>query len=155
MDGKILALVRALRPVTLWLDRYGAPVVDLLIRLALFRLFFFSGLTKIGNWEGALQLFEYEYQLPILPPVLAAYLGTATELLASTALLIGLCSRLAALPLLILTMTIQFVLGAANPAYNAFEHYLWMVMLLNVVVRGPGLLSVDQWLVSRAVSTKP
>jgi len=124
-------------------QRYGTPVVDLLIRIALFRVFFWSGLVKIHDWAGTIQLFQYEYMVPILPPELAATLAAATELGASALVLIGLFSRLAAVPLLVMSMVIQFVLGAVNPAYNQLEHYLWMVLALSVIVRGPGSLSLD------------
>jgi len=125
------------------MQRIGAPIVDLLIRIALFRVFFWSGLVKIHDWGATLQLFQYEYMVPLLPPNIAAVLAAASELGASSLILIGLFSRLAAVPLLCLAMVIQFALGAVNPAYNQLEHYLWMVLLLNVITRGPGLLSVD------------
>ena len=127
-------------------QRNGSPIVDLLIRLALFRVFFWSGLVKIHDWPGTVQLFQYEYMVPLLPPNIAASLATACELGASSLILLGLLSRLASIPLLLMSMVIQFVLGAANPAYNELEHYLWMVLLLNIVIRGPGMLSIDNWL---------
>lgn len=134
-------------------QRYGSPVVDLLIRLALFRVFFWSGLVKIHDWPGTVQLFQYEYMVPLLPANLSAVLAASCELGASSLVLIGLMSRLAAMPLLLMSMVIQFVLGASNPAYNDIEHYLWMVLLLSVIVRGPGLLSIDAWLRRQARST--
>ena len=124
-------------------QRYGTPIIDLLIRIALFRVFFWSGLVKIHDWAGTIQLFQYEYMVPVLPPELAATLAAAVELGASTLVLIGLFSRAAAVPLLAMSMVIQFVLGAVNPAYNELEHYLWMVLALSVIVRGPGSLSID------------
>jgi putative oxidoreductase len=92
------------------------------------------------------QLFQYEYMVPVLPPDIAAVLAAACELGASSLLVLGLFSRLAAIPLLLMSMVIQFVLGAANPAYNDLEHYLWMVLLLSVILRGPGAISVDAWM---------
>ena len=53
------------------------------------------------------------------------------------------------LALLALTMVIQFVLGAVDPAYNQLQHYLWMMLLLMLAVRGPGVLSLDAWLERR------
>jgi putative oxidoreductase len=146
MINRVFALLDAVQ-------RYGAPVVDLLIRLALFRVFFWSGLVKIHDWPGTVQLFQYEYMVPVLPPDLAAVLAAACELGASSLVLIGLFCRMAALPLLGMSMVIQFVLGAVNPAYNDLEHYLWMVLLLSVIVRGPGLFSLDTLLRTRLVST--
>lgn len=123
--------------------RVGGPIVDLLIRLAIFRVFFWSGLVKIHDWNGTVQLFQYEYMVPQIPPSWAAVLATGFELGASSLVLVGFLTRLAALPLLGMAIVIQFVLGAANPDYNQLEHYLWMVLLLHLVIRGPGLLSLD------------
>jgi len=148
-------VARFTRVITLLdvVQHHGAPVVDLLIRVALFRVFFWSGLVKIHDWAGTVQLFQYEYRVPLLPPDLAASLAAACELGASSLVLIGLLSRVAAIPLLLMSMVIQFVLGAANPAYNDLEHYMWMVLLLSVIVRGAGPLSIDGWL--RAHITVP
>jgi putative oxidoreductase len=139
LPSRAIALIDAVQ-------RNGAPIVDLLIRLALFRVFFWSGLVKIHDWPGTVQLFQFEYMVPVLPPNVAAVLAAACELGASSLILIGLLSRVAAIPLLLMSMVIQFVLGATNPAYNDLEHYLWMVLLLSIIVRGPGILSVDAWL---------
>jgi putative oxidoreductase len=127
------------------LERYGTPLADLLVRLVVFRVFFWSGLVKIHDWPGTVQLFQYEYMVPWLPPPFAAILAAGFELGASSLILVGFATRLAVLPLLGMSMVIQFVLGAANPAYNQLEHYLWMVLLLQLLVRGPGLLSLDYW----------
>jgi putative oxidoreductase len=127
------------------LEQFGGPIIDLLIRIAVFRVFFWSGLVKIHDWQGTVQLFQYEYMVPLLSPPVAATLATCFELGASVLVLLGFLTRLAALPLLGMSMVIQFVLGANNPDYNQLEHYLWMVLLLSIIVRGPGLFSVDYW----------
>jgi putative oxidoreductase len=141
--------VRAVVSIRHALETYLAPLVDLAVRIVLFRVFFWSGLTKLDDWQSTLYLFEYEYQVPLLPVPVAAILGTAIELGASTFMLIGLFARLAALPMLGLAMVIQFVLGAANPAYNDLEHFLWMALLLVVIAHGPGALSLDAWIAKR------
>ncbi len=56
------------------------PIFALAVRLYVARVFFTSGMIKLSNWAGTLALFENEYQVPVLPPNLAAYLGTAAEL---------------------------------------------------------------------------
>ncbi len=147
-ENKILAVIARL-------EQIGAPVIDLLLRIAIFRVFFWSGLVKIHDWPGTLQLFHYEYMVPVLPVGLAATLAASFELGASSLVLVGLATRLAVLPLLGMTMVIQFVLGATNPAYNQLEHYLWMVLLLALLVRGPGLLSIDHWLRRRYEQSMP
>lgn len=135
-DGPVRTLLDAL-------DTYLAPLADLAVRIAIFRVFFWSGLVKINDWQGTLTLFEYEYMVPVLPIGPAAMLTTAFELGATSLVLVGFGARLAALPLLGISLVIQFVLGAGNPAYNQIEHYLWMALLLTVIARGPGLLSID------------
>ncbi|MFZ1643399.1 MAG: DoxX family protein [Candidatus Contendobacter sp.] len=127
-----------------------APLADLLLRLAVFRVFFWSGLIKLHDWSSTLLLFESEYHVPLLPPALAATLATGAELGASLLVLAGLATRLAALPLLGITLVIQFVLGAADPAYNQLQHYLWMALLLTLIARGPGAWSLDAWLERRS-----
>lgn len=125
------------------LETLGVPLVDLAVRVWIGLVFFRSGLQKIDDWESTLFLFEYEYVLPIIPFELAAYLGTAFELAMPIFLFIGLAARLAAIPLLGMALTIQFILGANNAAYNDFNHYAWMVFTLLIIMRGPGKISVD------------
>ncbi|MER2583468.1 MAG: DoxX family membrane protein, partial [Candidatus Competibacter sp.] len=91
------------------------PVADFLARYWVAAAFFSSGLTKTTTGSFALfgytfsyplsvfptdstfTLFEYEYHVPLLSPMLAAYLGTAAELLLPVFLLLGLGTRYAAL----------------------------------------------------------
>ena len=133
---------RYLQTVTRF-ESVAGGLADLIIRLAVFRIFFWSGLVKIHDWPGTLQLFEYEYMVPVLPIGLAAILATAFELGASSFILIGLGTRFAAIPLLAMTCIIQFGLGGRDPAYNQLEHYLWMALLLSLILRGGGRYSLD------------
>ena len=125
------------------LNAWGAPLLQLGIRLWIAEVVFTSGLTKIQDWDTTVLLFEAEYQVPFLPPDVAALLGTTFELAMPVLLVAGLMTRLAALPLLGMALVIQFVLGAANPAYDSVEHFYWMFLLLAIVVHGPGHLSLD------------
>jgi putative oxidoreductase len=70
-------------------------------RLYVAWVFFKSGLTKLNNWESTLELFEYEYVVPVLDSVSAAYLATVGELVLPVLLALGLFSRKAALGLFI------------------------------------------------------
>lgn len=129
-----------------WLDHYAAPPFDLAVRLTMAPIFFRSGLQKIGDWPATLFLFREEYRLPLLPPDAAALLATATELTMPVLLVLGLATRLAAVPLLAMALVIQFVLGAANPAFSNPQHYFWMLLLAGLILRGGGRLSLDHWL---------
>src|SRR5881628_931209 len=74
----------------------GAPLADLGVRLFVAAVFFQSGLTKIANWSSTLSLFENEYAVPLLPPQVAAFLGTGVELFFPVLLVLGLGTRFAA-----------------------------------------------------------
>ena len=128
------------------LGRFPLPLLQLMFRVAVAAVFFKSGLTKIASWELTLQLFQEEYAVPLLPVPLAATLATAAELSMPVLLVLGLGARLAALPLLGMTMVIQLFVYPENWA----EHLLWASILLFIATRGPGLLSLDH-LVRRAV----
>ncbi|CAO3433508.1 DoxX family protein [Azospirillum endophyticum] len=125
------------------LNSWGTPLLQLALRLWIARVFFNSGLTKIQDWDTTVLLFQEEYKVPFLPPDLAALLGTTFELGMPILLVAGLMTRVAALPLLGMSLIIQFVLGAANPAYDSIEHFYWMFLLLAIIVHGPGRLSLD------------
>ena len=132
-----------------WLDRNAAPLVDLAIRLVMASVFFRSALQKLSDWPATLYLFQYEYEVPLLPPELAAPLTTAAELTMPVLLVLGLGTRLAAVPLLAMAMVIQFVLGARNPAFDNPQHVLWMLLLASLIVRGGGSLSLDRLIARR------
>ena len=63
-----------------FLDTWLWPLVQLALRILLFRVFFWSGLTKIADFDQTVLLFEWEYQVPLLPADIAAVLATAVEL---------------------------------------------------------------------------
>jgi len=121
------------------LGRFPLPLLQLMFRVAVAAVFFKSGLTKIASWELTLQLFQEEYAVPLLPVPIAATLATTAELSMPVLLVLGLGARLAALPLLGMTLVIQLFVYPENWA----EHLMWASLLLFIVTRGPGLLSVD------------
>jgi len=125
------------------LDTWLFPLVQLGLRLWMAKVFFTSGLTKIADWNITLQLFEFEYKVPLLPVEVAAFLGTFFELVMPVLLVLGLFTRAAAVPLLVMAMVIQFVVGASNPAFDHVEHYYWMLLLMVLIARGGGTLSLD------------
>ncbi len=111
-------------------------------------MFWRSGQTKVEGFhirEETFLLFREEYKVPLLPPDVAAYLSTFAEHLFPVLLVIGLASRLSALALFGMTMVIQlFVFPDGWP-----EHILWVSLMLVIVARGPGALSLDHLLWSR------
>jgi putative oxidoreductase len=109
------------------------------LRFAVATVFWNSAMTKLANWDTTLSLFSDEYQLPLIPPDIAAYLATSIEISTSILLVLGLLTRPAAFVLLGMTAVIEiFVYPQAWPT-----HIQWAAMLLVLLCRGPGKLSLD------------
>ncbi|MDG4596696.1 MAG: FAD-dependent oxidoreductase [Candidatus Contendobacter sp.] len=118
------------------------PFLDLAIRLWLAQAFWVSGVLKLANWDTALTLATYEYPVPWLNPSTAAVLGVVIEVLGSMLLVFGLATRLVAIPLLALTLVIQFEYRALD------QHLYWAVLFGWYVVMGAGPISLDRLLAS-------
>jgi len=96
--------------------------------------------------DSALYLFENEYHLPLLSPMLAAILATIGEHLFSTLLLIGFFTRFAAFGIAMMTLVIQlFVYPEAYPTQGT-----WLAIAMLLMYRGAGCLSLDHWLLKRS-----
>lgn len=124
-----------------------APIGDLVIRLWVANVFWKSGLSKIQSVETTLQLFRYEYSVPLLPPELAAYLSMFTELTFSVLLAVGLAGRLSAAALFFVNIVAVISYPALEEA-GLNQHQLWGLLLLVPLLHGPGKLSLDH-LISR------
>ena len=117
----------------------------LALRIYVARVFFNSGLIKLGNWQGTLGLFENEYHVPLLPPNVAAVLGTAAEIGLPVFLLLGLGTRAAAIALFIFNIVAVISYPSLSDA-GLKDHILWGTMLLVTIFYGPGRIAVDEWL---------
>jgi len=127
---------------------YLTPVVDLGARIWLASVFWKSGMTKIASWDSTLNLFNYVYSVPVLPPDLAAALATGVELGGAALLAIGLAGRFGTAALFILNIVAVVSYPDLSPV-GLKDHYYWGLLLLIFLVRGPGKLSVDHWIRSR------
>jgi putative oxidoreductase len=132
-------IIGALQRVIGWLEAVPYSLLALPLRFAVATVFWNSGTTKLANWDATLQLFEDEYKVPLLPPDIAAHLGATIELTTPVLLVLGFLTRPAALVLLGMTSIIEvFVYPQAWPT-----HIQWAAMLLVLLCRGPGNLSID------------
>jgi putative oxidoreductase len=146
----------AVDTLTAWCERIPHGVIAFIARFSLAATFWQSGQTKVENFqidlirgdvqvgvprlaESAVDLFRDEYALPLLPPEWAAPLAATAEHVFPLLLLIGLATRFSASALLVMTLVIQLVVYPA--AYPT--HGLWAALLLYLMARGPGVLSVD------------
>lgn len=118
----------------------------LALRVYIAWIFLKSGLLKLENWPQTLELFASEYQVPVLPPVLAAYVGTAGELIFPSLIIIGLFTRWAALGL----FAVNAMAVISYPQLFEFEcpaaindHKFWAMLITAIFVFGAGRLSLD------------
>lgn len=120
-------------------EKYLSHLLLLGVRFWLAYIFFTSGLSKIASWSATLYLFEYEYAVPFIPFELAAYLATATELIASALIAVGALARLSTIPLFVLTLVIEYTYP------SQIEHLYWGILILTIACFGAGRLSIDHW----------
>jgi len=113
-----------------------------------------SGILKFTAWDTTLYLFENEYRTPLLPPLAAAIMGTAGELIFPVLLFAGLASRLSALGLFavnaLAVYSYQHVLLSEGFEAAIGQHVLWGFMLALLAILGPGRISLDHLLVRLA-----
>jgi len=130
-------------------------------RFSIAAVFWKSGQTKVQGFaidivggeftlgvpqlsDSVIELFRDEYKLPLIAPEIAAPMAAFAEHLFPLLILIGLATRFSALALLVMTLTIQLlVYPDAWPT-----HGLWATVLIFLIARGPGILSLDH-LISR------
>ena len=126
-------------------------VINLGIRLVIFRVFWLSAQTKIQGLTLFGQHFAFwnltdgvffqfwEYPAPFDSNFMI-YLGTISEFFLPLFILFGLFTRYAALGLIGVTAVIQFV----SPEGWWGSHVYWLILLILLVRQGGGLVSVDR-----------
>lgn len=135
-------------------------LVALVLRLAMARVFFLDGQTRV---EGPLvpvdvHGFDFSFVLPLqvkaetytslltgylpvqVPPGLIAYLVSGAEFLLPIMLVLGLGTRIAAFGLLVIAAFMQLYV---MPQALWTTHVYWAAILLVLLSRGPGQLSID------------
>jgi len=144
------------------MSKIPVGAISLLARLVMASIFWKSAMTKIAlndagggdfslsqiwnvislDWtvmDSTYMLFEYEYDLPVLPANWAAHMALSAEILLPIALVLGLFTRFAALAMLGMTLVIQIFVYP-----NLWSvHGLWAVALLLIMTKGAGRLSLD------------
>ena len=115
-------------------------LLQLVFRFSIASVFWKSGQSKIASWDTTILLFTNEYHVPLLGPQLAAALSASFELGCSVLIVAGLLTRLATLPLFGMVFVIQTFVYPENWV----EHLTWATMLLFLLTRGPGPISLDR-----------
>ena len=123
-------------------------ILLLLTRVWVSWQFLKSGWLKATNWDVTLELFRYEYHVPLLPPQVAAMAGTFGELFFPVLLICGLFTRAGALGLFAVNafavVSYWHVLG--KPGFEAAlgQHVLWGFMIAVIAIFGAGAISLDR-----------
>ncbi len=134
------------------LAQWGGSLLNLGLRLYVGWVFFKAGLAKLRDWDATVALFHDEYQVPLLPPDLAAVMGAAGELVLPLLLFAGLLTRPAALGLffvnLMAVISYPQLFGFDCPA-AINDHRYWGILLLSIIAFGPGRFSIDAMLGAR------
>jgi putative oxidoreductase len=127
--------------------RWAAPLLG---RLGVGLVFLSTGWGKVHNIEKVTGFFT---SLGIPAPHFQAFLVGYSELLCGAALVVGLLTRLATIPLLV-SMVVA-ILTAKLPELHGlfdlvgFDEFTYLVVLLMVAILGPGAVSLDAVLVKR------
>ena len=112
-------------------------------RLYVAKVFFQAGLTKLNDWDTTLFLFQEEYQVPLLPYQLAAYLGTLGELVFPVLLVLGLATKFSALGLFVVNIVAVISLAEIAPA-ALYLHVVWGILLAQIAIYGGGAIACDR-----------
>ena len=144
------ALRARLADIVALLERFPLAVLQLLFRISIGAVFWNSGLTKIASWQSTVVLFRDEYRVPVIPPEIAATLAASVELTCPVLLLLGLATRLATLPMLGMTFVIEVFVYPED----WIEHLIWASLLLFLLTRGAGAISLDRWIAPRLLDRR-
>jgi len=124
-----------------------SSIVLLAIRGLIAYIFFSSGVLKLpagflgigeGDWSSTIYLFQTDYAVPLLSPELAAYIGTAIEIIAPIMLVFGFGTRIAATAIFVMALVIEFTYQ------HNLEHTYWMLLTGVLITHGGGVISVDR-----------
>ena len=129
------------------------PIAAIAMRWYVSWQFLKSGWLKLSDWNQTIDLFTSEYHVPVLPPYLAAIVGTFGELFFPMLLIVGLAGRIAPLGLFAVNAmaVISYSQVLLQDGFEAAlgQHVLWGVLLGILAVYGQGSLSLDRLIQSR------
>lgn len=165
--GSSSPLTRLVTTIITRFESIPNTFIALIARISIAAVFWTSGQTKVQGFvvnlitgdfqlgwprlsDSVVSLFRDEYKLPFVAPEIAAPMAATAEHLLPLLLLIGLSTRFSALAVLGMTLVIEvFVYPDAYPT-----HGTWAAVLLYLMARGPGKLSVDHWLATRRPASR-
>jgi putative oxidoreductase len=136
---------KLLRPLIIFALNFR-DLGDLVARWWVAKIFFLSAMDKISSWDTTLVLFKYDYNVPFISFVSAAYIGTGLELILPIFLILGLGGRLTIFIFFIynIVCVISFHFLWTPAGTSGFDdHVDWGLLLLLLFLHGPGRYSLD------------
>lgn len=136
--------------------RPAQPVLLLVIRLYWGWSFFLTGRGKLLHLDRTAEFFA---SLQIPWPKLNAGLAGSVECAGGLLLMVGLCSRVVAVPLIV-TLLVAYATAERDALFAFFSDpdkftgatpFLFLFAVVVVFVFGPGSWSLDEWLLRRKV----
>ena len=127
--------------------QHGVSLPPLLARLTIGEVFITSGWAKLHNLA---QIVEYFRSLHIPLPEVQAPFAAGSELVFGALVLVGLFTRIASIPLMVI-MVVAILTAKAKELTGiddlfGFIEYLYIVLLFWLLVGGPGFFSLDRLL---------
>jgi putative oxidoreductase len=133
-----------IRPFLRLLDLL-TPIGDLIARIWIAQIFFLDAWVKMHSWRDTVQLFAQNYHVGAATVTLIVVL----EIFLSICLLLGFGGR-------ILIFLFFIFNGILILAYNAIwtpqgyeQQFVWQIVLMLLMLHGPGKLSLDHWLLHK------
>jgi putative oxidoreductase len=136
------------------LDRIGHWLAPLGLRLLLAWEFWESGVEKFRgeNWFAQIKD-QFPFPFNVVPVELSWFISTWAELAGAVMLLIGLGTRFATASLIVLDL-VAWASVHAGLGYNVCDNgwklpLIYLLMLIPLLLTGPGKLSLDHWIARR------
>lgn len=125
-----------------------APLIDLISRVYVARVFLLSGWSKISDWESTLFLFMNEYHVPLLPPLVAAPLATFAELVFGFMLFLGAFTQASAFGLFLVNIVavISYYAELSSSSAAMMDHLEWGIILGALMASRIHPWSIDRWI---------
>jgi putative oxidoreductase len=141
--AQLLNRIRTLLEFFAWLP-------PLIARIVVGWVFVESGWGKLHHIDKVIGFFT---DLGLPAPAFQAHLVATTEFAGGLALLLGLWTRLASIPLMVI-MFVAIATAKKDELHGfsdliGFSEFLYMVLLFWLLIAGPGKVALDAWLASR------
>ena len=135
---------------------FATSICLLVLRVFIGWTFFFHGSQKLfGTFHGpGIQAFSTMVHLPVLSPILWAYIAACGEFFGGVFIFFGLLTRLATLPIIVV-MLVAIATVTGRNGFSLPMGYEYNVAIIAIVVglliAGPGMISLDALLFRRGL----